>query len=175
MKKLLALVLCVMLFVSVVPSAAYAELSGSAVDLSAAYQKLQELNVAYAKLGAATAYKNGFDGFKELSALFNEKDNPIAKTLAATAAQLIGLIAPHNIKNISTGLSYKGLAEKVGLQIFNLYGMVGQGVVFDAANKAAELEAKILADVAKEITKVEGSIDKAMSDALSGIKVPEVA
>ncbi len=173
MKKLLALVLCVMLFVSVVPSAALAESAGSAIDLAPAYQKLQALNVAYAKLGAATVYKNGVDGFKALSDLFNEKDNPIAKTLAAAAAQLLGLIAPYNINNISTGLSYKGLAEKFGLQISNLYNMVGQGVVFDAANKEAELEAKILADVAKEITKVEGSIDKAMSDALSGIKVPE--
>ena len=73
MKKLLALLLCVMLFVSVIPTSAFA-----AINLKPAYDAMANLNVAYAKLATATAYKNGFDGYNALAKAFSEKTNPSA-------------------------------------------------------------------------------------------------
>ena len=65
MKKLLALVLCVMLFVSVVPASAFA--ANETIDLYPAVQQMQSLDNAYARFATANILVNAYNGFMEMS------------------------------------------------------------------------------------------------------------
>ena len=86
MKKLLALLLCVMLLVSVVPTSAFAaEISGSAIGLGPAYEARNTLFAAFGLLGAAVAAKNTVVGTADSLDLFIPK---IIQYLPAVLAAL---------------------------------------------------------------------------------------
>ncbi len=126
MKKLLALVLCVMLFVSVIPTAAFAASSaGSGVDLSPAYAAMQKLNIAYAQLAAATAYKNAIEGLKKL-----DKDGNMTEAINKLIEALKNVTS-----DVTTGLDYAGLAKLVGPVLIEGYNIAGNAIVADSAAK----------------------------------------
>ena len=64
MKKLLALVLCMMLIVSVIPTSAFAqeEVAIPAIDLKPAYDAMTVLNNAFAQLAGLTVFDNAING-----------------------------------------------------------------------------------------------------------------
>ncbi len=107
MKKLLALVLCVMLFVSVVPASASAELPEK-IDLYPAVQQMQNLDNAYARFATANILVNAYNGFMEMSKILG----PNASAEAIEEAEKMGndyqLILDH-VKSLKTGMSYEGL------------------------------------------------------------------
>ena len=106
MKKLLALVLCVMLFVSVVPASAFA--ANETIDLYPAVQQMQNLDNAYARFATANILVNAYNGFMELSKILG----PNASAEAIEEAEKMGndyqLILDH-VKSLKTGMSYEGL------------------------------------------------------------------
>ena len=144
MKKLLALLLCVMLFVSVIPTSAFA-----AVDLSDAYAAQNNLYVAYAQLGAATAIKNGILGIRGLENADNKaylESGPMSpiKTLIAML-QLVSM--PWSVPH---GLSYEGLVKVVGSAVNYAYNMAGQV----AADSTATAIGKTVTDVNTSVTNI---------------------
>ena len=106
MKKLLALVLCVMLFVSVVPASAFA--ANETIDLYPAVQQMQSLDNAYARFATANILVNAYNGFMEMSKILG----PNASAEAVEEAEKMGndyqLILDH-VKSLKTGMSYEGL------------------------------------------------------------------
>ena len=106
MKKLLALVLCVMLFVSVVPASAFA--ANETIDLYPAVQQMQSLDNAYARFATANILVNAYNGFMEMSKILG----PNASAEAIEEAEKMGndyqLILDH-VKSLKTGMSYEGL------------------------------------------------------------------
>ena len=163
MKKLLALVLCVMLFVSVIPTAAFANTSAnSAVSLYNAVQQMNSLYSAYGELAAKTFVVDTFKGFKELANAF-PKDS-YARLAAISAAVGISGAAPdlwNNFENIIKDgyvISPEGLFELFGDEIAALYDFVGQGVVTDTK---------------LEYLKVEQNIMNAIADLYASIKIPD--
>ena len=129
MKKLLALVLCVMLFVSVIPTSAFAAVSGSAIDLRPAYTARNNLFAALGILGEAHMYKNAITGIRG----FENKDNK-AELEAGPVTELI--TALQNLEKDptkATGMSYYGLASKVAPTVVKAYNMAGNIAVAGAA------------------------------------------
>ena len=106
MKKLLALVLCVMLFVSVVPASAFA--ANETIDLYPAVQQMQSLDNAYARFATANILVNAYNGFMEMSKILG----PNASAEAIEEAEKMGndyqLILDH-VKSLKTGMSCEGL------------------------------------------------------------------
>ena len=114
MKKLLALVLCVMLLVSVIPTTAFAE-EADAIDLSELYAAVDALYLAYNNLGYATLVFNFNSAFGE--------------AILEYAA-------------LDTAVSYEGLFALVGGTIYGAWIGVAQEFVGDLAadvNAAAEI------------------------------------
>ncbi len=167
MKKLLALVLCVMLFISVFPSAALAESSGSAVDLAPAYQKLQALNVAYAQLGMATAAKNARDGWTAIAKMF--KDGSFAKQVAEFAAQNYGNVSI--LKNILSmiekdghGLSYEDLFKmgNLGFSEYETYEALGIAIGADCAKAEDDLKADVIKAYDEKVAAIKADAEAAV-------------
>ena len=142
MKKLLALVLCVMLFVSVIPTSAFAEtsISGSAIDLKPAYDARNTLFAALGVLGEAHMYKNailgirGYETAKTKDYFEKGDESPIGKLITA----LKGLEKVDLSKR--TGMSYYGLAKLVAPIVVEAYNMAGNIVVLNVADKIAEVD-----------------------------------
>ena len=106
MKKLLALVLCVMLFVSVVPASAFA--ANETIDLYPAVQQMQNLDNAYARFATANILVNAYNGFMELSKILGPNASAEAIEEAEKMGENYQLILDH-VKSLKTGMSYEGL------------------------------------------------------------------
>ena len=152
MKKLLALVLCVMLIVSVVPTSAFAATPTSQA-MAEAYAKMKELGYSYSRLGAANAVKIVIDVLSP--ARFSEKDNPHARANAEILQELMKFIMADNryvnaVGNGSGYLSYEGIFNWVGTGLYSAYAdinnpnSVASGVALDAKNKIDELGDKAI-------------------------------
>ena len=124
MKKLLALILCLTLFSGVISAEAFA-LNGEAVDLSPAYQKLNDLNNAYAQLSMAYAVKNAYDGFNALSRTLGAEVGGEAAEEAEWYALEAQTLVDY-VKDLKSGLSYEGLFILVGPMVyFSYYDEIG--------------------------------------------------
>ena len=108
MKKLLALLLCVMLFVSIVPASAFAASEGNAVSLYPAVEKMQSLDNAYAQFAAAYVINNGYKGFMEMSKILGPNAGTEAAEEAENLASYFDIFIDH-VKSLKTGMSYEGL------------------------------------------------------------------
>lgn len=106
MKKLLALVLCVMLFVSVVPASAFA--ANETIDLYPAVQQMQSLDNAYARFATANILVNAYNGFMEMSKILGPNASAEAIEEAEKMGENYQLILDH-VKSLKTGMSYEGL------------------------------------------------------------------
>ena len=139
MKKLLALVLCVMLFVSVIPTSAFAAVSGSGIDLSPAYEARNNLFAALGILGEAHFYKNAITGIRSFE---NDKNKAALEAKDGPVAELIDAL--QNLEKDptkTTGKSYYGLAGEVLPTVVTAYYTAGNIVVADCTAKEAELVA----------------------------------
>ncbi len=126
MKKLLALVLCVMLFVSVIPTSAFAATStGSAVTL---YNAVQQQNSLYNRLIQ-------FDGLSKVVGLYNGfvKAYPDAFTTEK------GIAAYGAVSEVYGAISENPIAgfAKFGNAVGAVFGAVGDYIV---GKSAAELK-----------------------------------
>ena len=145
MKKLLAVILCVMLFVSVIPGAAFAVYSGSAIDLRPAYEAMSTLNNAYAQLATAVACRNAYDGYDAMGDYYGKDSYAGAQAYyeadwwANNSRDFIDDVAASG-----AGLSYEGLFELVGPDIYESYENVGQQIINDVAAEYAKLEANMV-------------------------------
>ena len=136
MKKLLALVLCVMLFVSVVPASAFAATSeGKAVDLYHAVEQMKRLDNAYAQFATMTALVNGYNGIMNLanSGLLGalaraEALEEAGEEFGEAAEELL-----KEVKGLGTGISYERLYMLIIPVLDNVCSDIGEGVVDDVA------------------------------------------
>ena len=106
MKKLLALVLCVMLFVSVVPASAFA--ANETINLYPAVQQMQNLDNAYARFATANILVNAYNGLMEMSKILGPNASAEAIEEAEKMGENYQLILDH-VKSLKTGMSYEGL------------------------------------------------------------------
>lgn len=108
MKKLLALMLCVMLLAALVPSA-HAD-----IDLYPVVQQLNHLYAAYGRFAGATMYVNSYTGFLDLGV-----ENP-------------GQYLDYSSFVNDAPFSYEGLYERVGYQMAECYNEAAQNVINNA-------------------------------------------
>ncbi len=106
MKKLLALVLCVMLFVSVVPASAFA--ANETINLYPAVQQMQNLDNAYARFATANILVNAYNGLMEMSKILGPNASAEAIEEAENMGENYQVILDH-VKSLKTGMSYEGL------------------------------------------------------------------
>ena len=177
MRKLLALILCVMLIVSVVPVSAFALRGGEndsndvpAVDLSPAYAQIETLNNAYAALAAATAVKNAYDGFDSYTRLF----------VAAGKARQAALRERHywathwgmyigRVFMSGVGTSWEGLFERLAPDMYASWNNVGEGVIQDVIAKEEEAGDAAVEAYLDAVDTVLASTDAAVSRMLGGL------
>ena len=140
MKKLLAIVLCIMLFAGVIPTSAFAD-----IDLSPAYARLEVLNNAYAQLATAVACRNAYDGCVDMGDYFGADSFAGAKAFeeanwwAGNAQNIVNVVA-----NTHVGMSYEGLFELVAPDVYISYENVGQQIINDVAAEYARIEANMI-------------------------------
>lgn len=143
MKKLLAAILCVVLFASVIPGAAFADTS---IDLSPAYEAMSALNNAYAQLATAVACRNAYDGYDAMGDYYGKNSNAGAQAYYESNwwanNSETKFIAP--VAASGTGLSYEGLFELVAPDIYKSYEDVGQQIINDVAAEYAKMEANMV-------------------------------
>ena len=161
MKKLLALVLCVMLFVSVIPTSAFAE----KIDLKPAVDQMNHLNAAYGEFAGKTAVVNIYDGFKGLGEQYPAGSQ--------TRAVIDGILTSKNFKswwtklekNAEKGIAYspEGVFQMFGPNIVKWYDWVGICISRDTDAAIDAKEAKMKADIGTEIDKLNASIAAAMA------------
>lgn len=150
MKKLLALVLCVMLFVSVIPTSAFAATSeGKAVDLYPAVQQMQNLDNAYARFAVMTGLVNGYNGTMELanSGLLGalaraEALEEAGEEFGEAATELL-----EEVKKLGTGISYERLYMMIFPVIDDVFADTGEGVVDDMAAAIGNMSAGVTAAI----------------------------
>ena len=172
MKKLLALLLCAMLFVSVVPASALADdVSGSAIELGPAYAAMNVLYNAYGQLGTATAAKNLYLGLDDYTRLFNGVDNPEALRVAAAYKLFIAYVAEDFVDDIedleTTGVSPEMIYALMAPTICNGYTYLGDAVAVDCRAKELKAAADAVAKYDKAVEDVEVSVGKALADMLN--------
>ena len=109
MKRMLALMLCVMLLAAMMPSA-HAD-----VDLYPVVQQMNSLYAAYGKLAGATMFVNSYTGFQDLG------------------VQDPGQYLDYNSFVSDAPFSYEGLYERVGYQMAECYNEAAQNVINNAA------------------------------------------
>ncbi len=109
MKKLLALMLCVMLLAGATAAEAYA-----VVDLKPAVDAMNNLYAAYGRFAGATLYVNSYEGFQDLGV-----QNP-------------GQYLDYNSFVSDAPFSYEGLYERVGYQMAECYDKAAQNVINNA-------------------------------------------
>ena len=138
MKKLLALVLCVMLFVSVIPMGAFAATAPSSgkVDLSPAYEEMYKvLPPYYAALGGAQVYKNLVDGAAALSKILG-----LSSTVYKANQEDFDAV----IKAAKTaGLNPNALFAVLKPYISPIMNMLGNAVVDSATTKIQKEETRV--------------------------------
>ena len=147
MKKLLALVLCVMLFVSVVPASAFA--ANETINLYPAVQQMQSLDNAYARFAVMTGLVNGYNGTMELvnSGLLgalarDEALDEAGEEFGEAATELL-----KEVKELGTGISYERLYMMIFPVIDDVYADVGEGVVDDMAAAIGNMSAGVTAAI----------------------------
>ena len=143
MKKLLALVLCVMLFVSVVPASAFA--ANETIDLYPAVQQMKSLDNAYARFAVMTGLVNGYNGIMELanSGLLgalarDEALEEAGEEFGEAAEELL-----KEVKKLGTGISYERLYMLIFPVIDNVNADIGEGVVDDMAAAIGNMSAGV--------------------------------
>ena len=148
MKKTLALLLCLTLFIGAFPASAFA-----GTDLKPAYDKLAALDNAYAQLAVAVAYRNAFDGFMDMCDFFSGSENGAASYNAYLSAVFgftqsavydIGVV-----KSSGKGLSYEDVFDMVGRYVGINCELVGEGVLEDTAYEADRIENEAAAALEK--------------------------
>ena len=167
MKKLLALVLCVMLFVSVIPTSAFAATStGSAVSLYNAVQQMNDLYTAYAQLAVSTAAFNSYNGWLDLAELFPRllpdfdlgvPDNlrmSLARIFSTINAGIIATAYKNGDLDVTGPMSPEGIFEAIGPALAEMYDNVGRGVVSDCTRIELFKTAEITKNVAEEYAKI---------------------
>ena len=147
MKKLLALVLCVMLFVSVVPASAFA--ANETIDLYPAVQQMKSLDNAYARFAVMTGLVNGYNGIMELanSGLLgalarDEALEEAGEEFGEAAEELL-----KEVKKLGTGISYERLYMLIFPVIDNVNADIGEGVVDDMAAAIGNMSASVTAAI----------------------------
>lgn len=147
MKKLLALVLCVMLFVSVVPASAFA--ANETINLSSAVQQMKSLDNAYARFAVMTGLVNGYNGTMELanSGLLGalaraEALEEAGKEFGKAATELL-----EEVKKLGTGISYERLYMLIFPVIDDVYADVGEDMVDDMAAAIGNMSAGVTAAI----------------------------
>ena len=143
MKKLLALVLCVMLFVSVVPASAFA--ANETINLYPAVQQMKSLDNAYARFAVMTGLVNGYNGTMELanSGLLgalarDEAIEEAGEEFGEAATELL-----KEVKKLGTGISYERLYMMIFPVIDDVYVDIGEGVVDDMAATIGNMSAGV--------------------------------
>ncbi len=139
MKKLLALLLCLTLFVGILPVSASAE-----VDLSDAYAALGRLNGAYGQLSAAAFLQ----GLCDYAVKYAPDPVVVGESYSFTAADIVRMNArliPYVYDYIfPSGLSYEGLF----IENSNTINLVFES----AAGHAAGLAADAVSDAADAVS-----------------------
>lgn len=159
MKKLLALLLCAILFTSVLSAAAFA-----ATDLSPAYEALDNLNNAYAQLAGATVFKIAYDGFHALAGTFKPGSDAgeVSEMMAAWYAACAG-DAVDSIRKSGSGLSYENLfallflndEKTLGGDLYDsYYEFVGLAVAYDVRDSTNEMAMDIGSSAADMIARL---------------------
>ncbi len=171
MKKLLALVLCTMLFVSVIPTSAFAD-SPEKIDLKPAVDQMNHLYAAYSEFAGKNVVANIYNGFKALGEQYPEG----SKARYEVEHYILQSKAYNSWwktleKNANKGIAYspEGLFNRYARNISIWYDWVGIGIVRDTNAKIAEKEAKMEADIGAEIDKLNASVAAAMASALAQI------
>ena len=153
MKKLLAISLCIMLLISVIPGAASADFSGSAIDLSPAYQAMTVLNNAYAQLATAVACRNAHDGYEAMGNYYGADsfagNRAYFESDWWSAHAVPDFVAP--VAASGVGLSYEGLFELVAPDAYASYEAVGQQIINDVAVEYAAMEANMIASITAQV------------------------
>ena len=130
MKKLLALVLCVMLFVSVIPAAAFAgDSASSSGKMDKAYAEVEKLYAKYAEFGAKTIIVNIAKGFAKAEMLSKDA----LEKLQEAFDKIDGKEA----------LSYTEVFDLVGEDLYTAYAAAGEAKVQKAINEIDKLMAAI--------------------------------
>lgn len=165
MKKLLALVLCVMLFVSIVPTSAFAD-DPPKINLKPAVDQMNSLYTAYTKLAVGTGLNSLYDGYVGIANLFAEyltdfnlgidpnNRRSIARAIAIGNANFIAFFYNYAIQNVNSPMSPEGIFEGVGSELATAYDAVGQGVVDDCQTIERFKTAEIIKNVNEEYAKV---------------------
>ena len=154
MKKLLALVLCVMLFVSVIPTAAFANTStGSAVSLYPAVQQAKKLYNTLSHFAAAKTIAGLYNGFAKAYKDLIKNSQGAKDAMDALLKAFNAVTDPSTID--TTYVLTSGLNQTVAM----LYDDIRQayvGEVVDPVNKASVAGAKgtITGAIAAEELKV---------------------
>ena len=147
MKKLLALVLCVMLFVSVIPTAAFANTSAnSAVSLYNAVQQSNKLYNALSHFAAAKTISGLYNGFaKNYKDLITNSEG--AKTAMAALFKLFGEVTTSPIDKDYV------LTSSLNQTVATLYDDIRQAYV-----------GEVIDDVTKEnVAKAKGTLTGAIA------------
>ncbi len=113
MKKLLALMLCLMLL-SCAVSAGSAVYAASGVDLYPVVEQMNKLYAAYGRLAGATLFVNSYKGFQDLG------------------VQDPGQYLDYNSFVSDAPFSYEGLYERVGYQMSECYNEAARNVIDNA-------------------------------------------
>ncbi len=143
MKKLIALILCVMLLSGLFAVAAYAENESNAVvsngvNLKPAYDAMQGLYEAYGRLAGATLYKISYEGFQQLGV---KKPDMHIETFISPAP-----------------LSYEGLFEQTAPEIYAAYGQAAEAMMTDVKTQIDAMSAAMTAQVTAAVEAMTASM-----------------
>ncbi len=164
MKKLLALVLCVMLFVSVIPTSAFAK-SPKKIDLKPAVDQMNHLYEAYGDYFGQTTLVTIRDMFKSMADQFDEGSE--ARKAAVKSYKEEDLRqAFKKIQRNDDRFSAEGLFNRWGWKhITRLYNSIVSGAREDTIDAYIEQCEKIEENIAAESAKIEASIAAAVASA----------
>ena len=183
MKKLLALVLCVMLFVSVIPTSAFADLPEK-IDLKNAVDQMNHLYHAYGAFAVKSDIANTYKGFQSLAELFPKDSKARANAMKAPKAEgatgvddtfkgiwnrVPNVLFDNGLVTVANGVGYspEGIFKLIGIPITVWYDHVRAGVKEDTIAKYVETEAKINENIAAESAKLEASMAAVVASTLA--------
>ncbi len=155
MKKLLALVLCVMLFISIVPTAAFATTPKSAGEIIApAYEAMYKLYNTLRTFDAVSKVAGLYNGFVKAypDAFKTPKGMEALKTLKDAYAAVK--------KDPNEG------ATQFGLAIGAVYGAVGDYIIDKTENEFKTKSDKVIADTKTTAASIMASADTALAAAM---------
>ncbi len=165
MKKLLALVLCVMLFVSVIPTFAFADLPEK-IDLKPAVDQMNHLYAAYGDYFGKTALVTISDMFKSMGDQFAKDSNARTAALEASSNKLFKT-AWKKMHSYDYRFSAEGLFNAWGKNITKMYNNVVSAARTDTINKYIEQCDKIDENIDAEIAKLDASVAAVVASTLA--------